>query len=326
MAPSLLHPPSHLSPAQALELSQRAPTLLRNNPKSVSSSPLLSLFSAPESTELWITYENLLLSCLRTGDEESAQECIERLVKRFGPDNERISAFRGLVREAKATNDAELKAILKDYDDVLAENNTNIPITKRRISLLRTLGRTADAVSGLLALLDFLPVDAEAWSELADIYVSQGLYAQAIYSLEEVLLLAPNAWNIHARLGEVEYMAATSAGIDENASRTYLAESLKRFCRSIELCDSYLRGYYGLKVVTSKLLNDPSKTSKQTGPEDLPLPAIETIERLSEKATQRLSEIVRRSTAKERGWCGYDESEVLEAQDLLSMESATFIR
>lgn len=47
-------------------------------------------------------------------------------------------------------------------------------------------------------------------------------------------------------------MAATSAGIDENASRTYLAESLKRFCRSIELCDSYLRGFYGLKIVSRR--------------------------------------------------------------------------
>ncbi|KUI52760.1 TPR repeat protein oca3 [Cytospora mali] len=326
MAPSLLHPPSHLSPAQALELSQRAPTLLQNNPKAISSSPLVSLFSAPESTELWIIYENLLLSCLRTGDEGAAHECIERLVKRFGEDNERIMAFMGLVREAEATNNAELEKILKEYDEALAENNTNIPITKRRISLLRTLGRTSDAVSGLTALLDFCPIDAEAWSELADIYVSQGLYAQAIYSLEEVLVLAPNAWNMHARLGEVEYMAATASGVDENASRRYLAESLKRFCRSIELCDDYLRGYYGLKLVTSKMLNDPSKTSKQTDSEDFSFPAIPTIERLSEKATQKLSEIVRRSTAKERGWCGYEESEVMEAQDLLSMESATFVR
>lgn len=69
-------------------------------------------------------------------------------------------------------------------------------MTKRRISLLRTLGRTSDAVSGLTALLDFCPIDAEAWSELAEIYVSQGLYAQAVYSLEEVLVLAPNAWNV----------------------------------------------------------------------------------------------------------------------------------
>lgn len=78
--------------------------------------------------------------------------------------------------------------------------------------------------------------------------------------------------------------------------------------------------------VTYKLLSDPSKTSKQTDPEDFPIPAVTTIERLGEKATQKLSEIVRRSTAKERGWCGYEESEVMEAQDVLSMESATFVR
>lgn len=45
-------------------------------------------------------------------------------------------------------------------------------------------------------------------------------------------------------------MAATAAGVDDNSSRRYLAESLKRFCRSIELCDDYLRGYYGLKLVS----------------------------------------------------------------------------
>jgi hypothetical protein len=55
---------------------------------------------------------------------------------------------------------------------------------------------------------------------------------------------------IHARLGEVQYMASTSSGADEAISRKYLAESLKRFCRSVELCDDYLRGYYGLKRVS----------------------------------------------------------------------------
>lgn len=126
MAPSLLHPPSQLSPPQALELSQRAPRILENSPSTVSSSALGSIFSAPESTELWLTYENLLLSCLRTGDEQSAHECLERLVKRFGDDNERIMAFTGLVKEAEASNNAALEQILKEYDEVLAKNNTNI--------------------------------------------------------------------------------------------------------------------------------------------------------------------------------------------------------
>lgn len=36
---------------------------------------------------------------------------------------------------------------------------------------------------------------------------------------------------------------------DQNDSAKQLGEALKRFCRSIELCDDYLRGYYGLKIV-----------------------------------------------------------------------------
>ncbi|CAN8096071.1 unnamed protein product [Discula destructiva] len=326
MAPSLLHPPSQLSAPLALELSQRAPHILKTSPSIISSSPLASIFSAPESTELWLTYENLLLSCLRTGDERAAHECLERLVKRFGDDNERIMAFTGLLKEAEASDDAALAKILKEYDEMLANNNTNIPITKRRIALLRSLGRAPDAISGLIALLDFCPVDAESWAELADIYVSQGLYAQAVYSLEEVLVLSPNAWNVQARLGEVQYMAATAAGADDNSIRKYLAESLKRFCRSVELCDDYLRGYYGLKLVTSKLLREPAKLNKQTDSDDFEFPSTATIERLAEKATQKLSEIVRRGTAKEEGWTGYDETELTAAQELLSEESFGFVR
>ena len=34
-----------------------------------------------------------------------------------------------------------------------------------------------------------------------------------------------------------------------------LAESLRRFCRSVELCDGYLRGFYGLKMVRTALQN-----------------------------------------------------------------------
>jgi hypothetical protein len=42
-------------------------------------------------------------------------------------------------------------------------------------------------------------------------------------------------------------MAANST--NEASPQKYLAEAVKRFSRSIELCDDYLRGYYGLKKV-----------------------------------------------------------------------------
>lgn len=71
-------------------------------------------------------YENLLLSCLRTGDEQAARKCLERLVARFGEDNERVMALNGLAKEAAADNDGALERVLKEYDAILAENNTNI--------------------------------------------------------------------------------------------------------------------------------------------------------------------------------------------------------
>lgn len=60
--------------------------------------------------------------------------------------------------------------------------------------------------------------------------------------------------------------------------------------------------------------------------DDFSLPPVATIEKLSEKATEKLSEIVRRSSAKERGWCGYEESELAAARELLAEESTGIVR
>jgi tetratricopeptide (TPR) repeat protein len=59
-----------------------------------------------------------------------------------------------------------------------------------------SLGRTSEAAVSLNSLLEVSPTDAEAWAELADLYVSQGMYQQGIFALEEVLLITPNAWNV----------------------------------------------------------------------------------------------------------------------------------
>jgi len=318
MSSSLLHPPAHLPPSVALQLSQQAPAILRSTPISISPYSLTSLWSAAETPELWTTYENLMLSCLRTGDEQSAHWCLERLTKRFGADNERLIALRGLFQEAIATDDAALKQVLEEYERILTEDPSNMPVSKRRIALLRSLNNPTEAITALNEFLDSSPTDAEAWAELADLYLSQGMYQQAIYALEEVLLITPFAWNIHARLGEVLFMAATPG---EVTGDKHLAESLRRFCRSIELCDDYLRGYYGLKLTSSKLLKSLPQAARQSksdaGP---PLPDIKTVERLNETATAKLSEILRKSVGGEAGWEGYDKAELIAAKELLNRE------
>lgn len=42
-----------------------------------------------------------------------------------------------------------------------------------------------------------------------------------------------------------------AASTNDASADKYLAESIRRFSRSIELCDDYLRGWYGVKLVSS---------------------------------------------------------------------------
>ena len=69
-------------------------------------------------------------SCLRTGDEQSAHLCLERLTERFGAENERLMALRGMFQEAVANDDAALKKILEEYDFILANDPSNMVNTQ----------------------------------------------------------------------------------------------------------------------------------------------------------------------------------------------------
>lgn len=67
---------------------------------------------------------------------------------------------------------------------------------KRQVTVLKSLSRPAEAILALVELLKQSPADAEAWAELAELYSGQEMHKQAIFCLEEVLLIMPNAWNV----------------------------------------------------------------------------------------------------------------------------------
>ena len=71
-------------------------------------------------------YEKLFLSCLRTGDDKAAFNCLEKLIDRFGAADERITGLRGLYQEAVAKDDAALERVLQEYNDVLTGDTINI--------------------------------------------------------------------------------------------------------------------------------------------------------------------------------------------------------
>lgn len=109
---------------QALDLSQQASHFLRGRSGNLKSS--IGLIPPLESADHWIEYERIFLSCLRTGDDKGAFMCLDRLIDRFGATNEKVMGLRGLYQEAVAEDEAGLKRILQEYNEILAENPANI--------------------------------------------------------------------------------------------------------------------------------------------------------------------------------------------------------
>ena len=102
----------------ALHLAQQAPVILGPNPKSTTSST--------GTAEEYGRIEQLFLACLRTGDDQSASTCLNRLSHRFGPANERVMGLHGLYQEATAKDRAALEKIREEYEKILNENPVNV--------------------------------------------------------------------------------------------------------------------------------------------------------------------------------------------------------
>jgi len=110
-------------------------------------------------------------------------------------------------------------------------------VWKRRVALLRSINKPTEAITQLTLLLDTFPNDVEAWAELADLYLSQDMLSQASFCLEELILLQPFSHYVHVQYAEVLYLLGKEA------------TALKHWCRSVELCPDFLRGWYGVKTV-----------------------------------------------------------------------------
>lgn len=321
MAPAnLLAPPSSIPPPTALALSQKAPLILSHPPTSSLPWPLSLLFSR-ETPESWAIHENLFLSALRTGDEQSAADVLSRLESRFGEHNERIVTLRGIYNEATAQTTTDLDKVFQGYEKILREDPTNTSIRKRRVAVLKSLGRINDAITAVTVLLQNSPTDVEAWAEASELYASQAAWGQAIYCAEEVLVFAPTSWTAHAHVATLHYLSTASSS---PPSLSELSLALKHFCRAVELNEAYLRAFYGIKIVAAKLLpllsHTPASSKKRSehDDDDVPIPTLSSVQKLDELATHKLGDFVRHFGSKKKGQSGYDEAEIIAARQLLN--------
>lgn len=110
--------------AATLQFSQRAPSILGREVTSKT-----NIVATPkcqrEHPEEHETVEQLLIACLQTGDDKSAQLCLDRLTHYFGTSNEKMMGLQGLYEEATAEGHLDLEKCLQKYDGILSENPVN---------------------------------------------------------------------------------------------------------------------------------------------------------------------------------------------------------
>lgn len=114
------------SNSEALSLSQQTAQYLKKYASTGTLTIPIPFLSYREATDTWLMCEKLFLSCLRTGDDKAAFNCLEKLTDRFGATNDRIMGLRGIYQEAVAKDDAALERVLQKYNEILAEETVNM--------------------------------------------------------------------------------------------------------------------------------------------------------------------------------------------------------
>ncbi|RUP52029.1 hypothetical protein BC936DRAFT_143205 [Jimgerdemannia flammicorona] len=225
--------------------------------------------------EVWPVYEQIIIAALDVGDFQLADTCLTALEKRFTRST-RVQRLLGMRYEAEG----KLDQAAKIYEEILDVDETNVPAAKRQIAILNTRGETHEAIAALTRYLDTSYNDPESWLELCSLYLSQRMYQQAAFCMEEVLLLQGSNHVWHLKYAEILYTMAEHK------------LALKEFCRVIELCEDHVRGLYGVQLCTSQLL----KTAPTVDLSDLNALATERILAVysARGAPDELKRVVRR--------------------------------
>jgi len=95
---------------------------------------------------------------------------------------------------------------------------------KRRIAIFKGQNNIDAAVKELTKYLEYWSSDADAWQELAQIYISLTKFELAKFCMEELILLVPENYLYHLQYAELLYTIGGKPDVE--AARKYFSQSL----------------------------------------------------------------------------------------------------
>ena len=205
--------------------------------------------------EIWSMYEQVLIASLQMGDIQRAERYKDILAAKFGSGgastsgdaegSSRVSKLEGMIMEARGRDGCE--AALKLYGGILEANPANLPVMKRKATLLRSMGQHKAATEALHDIIKMYGSDVQAWGEMAELYIEVGDLQAGAFCLEELVLLNPMCVAYHTRLAECLYSQGTTQS---------LLKARKHYSISLNTQSANLnkRALYGLMATCRRML------------------------------------------------------------------------
>uniref|UniRef100_A0A8C8EXL6 ER membrane protein complex subunit 2 n=1 Tax=Oncorhynchus tshawytscha TaxID=74940 RepID=A0A8C8EXL6_ONCTS len=193
--------------------------------------------------DIWIIYEQVMIAALDCSRDDLAWTCLQELKRQF-PGSQRVKRLAGMRLEAlEKYEDAS-----KQYDSILQDDPTNTAARKRKISILKAQGKSAEAIRELNEYLEQFVGDQEAWHELSELYINEHDYGKAAFCLEELMMTNPHNHLYCEQYAEVKY---TQGGLENlELSRKYFAQALKLNNRNMRALFGLYMACYCLCVAT----------------------------------------------------------------------------
>ncbi|KAF9564084.1 tetratricopeptide repeat domain 35 [Agrocybe pediades] len=226
--------------------------------------------------ESWAFLEQLALAAIDVNRLDIADQCLKQLGDKF-PGSPRVDVLTGIRMEATEPP----STVLSYYDELLQANSANAAVWKRRISVLRRLGKVDKAVEELNEYLDTFYTDVEGWLELADMYSACNQYTSALQALSHALLLTPQNPFTFLQFAETAYTAGD------------IPLALKMFLVVIDMNETEdedaiplgisVRAWWGTKLCSRALV---ASNSTHVSPSNTSIP--KNINLIDELATERV--------------------------------------
>lgn len=211
--------------------------------------------------------EMLFYLAIFCSEDVEAEVIYNQVRDRMGGESCKLQVMKATLLQFNESVEAAtkyLEELLREEYEFNTDMASYIALSKKLLSLRMYYGKGKNNATSWIqeinTLLEKCPLDPELWWFLAQLYESNKQYEYAIHALQEVLLIMPFNYIAFAKLAEVYVYHSLKATHKDKIAILQLA--LQCALRSVELSETFLKGWTLVKLICKKLDDDKSKLIK----------------------------------------------------------------